>query len=139
MPKSTKMAKPEIFARDLDDLDLARLVRGVQMVRTIFAADPLNTFVVAEATPGPAVSSNDAVADWVRESHFSNSHWCCSAPMGRDRGTSVVDDDLKVHGTTNLHVVDASVMPSIPNGNVHSTVVAVASVFAKRLAASLLP
>ena len=52
-----------------------------------------------------------------------------------DRATSAVDGDLKVHGVDNLYVADASVFPSIPNGNVHSTVLAVASAFAKRLAA----
>lgn len=38
----------------------------------------------------------------------------------------VVDSMLRVHGTRNLRVCDASVMPLIPRGNVLSTVYAVA-------------
>jgi choline dehydrogenase len=40
--------------------------------------------------------------------------------------TSVVDPKLRVRGTDNLFVADASIMPKIPNGNVHSTVTMVA-------------
>ncbi len=42
-----------------------------------------------------------------------------------DRG-GVVDSELRVHGTRNLRVCDASVLPLIPRGNVLSTVYAVA-------------
>ena len=80
------------------------------------------------------MQSHDDVKKWVLEKHTSNSHWCCSAKMGNDRATSAVDGNLKVHGIENLYVADASVFPNIPNGNVHSTVLAVASAFAKRLA-----
>lgn len=38
----------------------------------------------------------------------------------------VVSDHLLVHGTKNLRVVDASVFPIIPRGNIQSTVYAVA-------------
>ena len=40
---------------------------------------------------------------------------------------SVVDPDgLKVHGVTNLRVVDASVMPTVPSGNINIPIVMVA-------------
>ena len=40
--------------------------------------------------------------------------------MGED-DSSVVDSELKVRGTECLRVVDAGIMPIIPNGNTHST------------------
>ena len=43
-----------------------------------------------------------------------------------DDDTSVVDPLLKIRGVNNLRVADASIIPKIPNGNVHTTVVFVA-------------
>jgi choline dehydrogenase-like flavoprotein len=38
----------------------------------------------------------------------------------------VVDDKLKVKGLQSLRVVDASVMPAVPSGNINAAVVALA-------------
>jgi choline dehydrogenase-like flavoprotein len=45
--------------------------------------------------------------------------------LPREMG-GVVDDQLKVYGTRNLRVVDASVFPLEPAGNIQATVYAVA-------------
>jgi choline dehydrogenase len=45
--------------------------------------------------------------------------------MGHD-SLAVVDDRLRVHGLENLRVVDASVMPDIPNGNTCAAVLMIA-------------
>ncbi|KAL2871171.1 GMC family oxidoreductase [Aspergillus lucknowensis] len=47
------------------------------------------------------------------------------AMMPREDG-GVVDPSLRVYGTTNVRVVDASVFPLIPRGNIQATVYAVA-------------
>jgi choline dehydrogenase len=38
----------------------------------------------------------------------------------------VVDENLKVIGASNLRVIDASVMPAVPSGNINAAVIAVA-------------
>jgi choline dehydrogenase len=40
--------------------------------------------------------------------------------------TSVVSDQLLVHGLENLRVVDASVMPSMPSANTYSSTMMIA-------------
>lgn len=45
--------------------------------------------------------------------------------LAREQG-GVVDEKLRVHGTTNLRVCEASILPLITVGNIMSTVYAVA-------------
>ena len=39
---------------------------------------------------------------------------------------SVVDTECRVHGIENLQVIDASVFPTLPNGNINAPVIMVA-------------
>lgn len=52
-------------------------------------------------------------------------HACGTCRMGMD-GMAVVDSSLKVHEVPGLRVVDASVMPLIPSGNIAAPVMMVA-------------
>lgn len=56
--------------------------------------------------------------------------------MKRELG-GVVDEELKVYGVKGLRVVDASVLPIIPRGNILTTVYAVAEKAADVLVESL--
>lgn len=40
--------------------------------------------------------------------------------------SSVVSDELKVHGVQNLRVIDASVMPNMPSANTYSATMVIA-------------
>lgn len=53
------------------------------------------------------------------ENHPAGS--CKMGPVGDP--TAVVDPELRVHGITNLRVIDASVLPFVPNGNPISTII----------------
>jgi choline dehydrogenase-like flavoprotein len=53
---------------------------------------------------------------------------------GRDPASSVVDPQLKVHGTDGLYVMDASVFPSNTGVNPQHSIMAIATVAAARLA-----
>ena len=62
---------------------------------------------------------------FTRKNAMHNSHWSGSTRMGDDQ-ESVVDSKLRVNGVENLRVIDAGVMPYIPNGNTHSTTCVIA-------------
>ncbi|KUF88640.1 hypothetical protein AM588_10001870 [Phytophthora nicotianae] len=76
---------------------------------------------------GAEITSPKDLNDWVFDNVFRNSHWVGSASMANSEEEGVVDNHLRVFGIQNLRVADASVIPLIPNGNVHSTVVMVAN------------
>ena len=97
------------------------MVEGLKLVRRIAAAPPLRDYVAAEEYPGRAVQSD---ADWLEFSRASGVtvfHPTSTCSMG-----SVVDENLNLKGIANLKVVDASVMPAVPSGNINAAVVAVA-------------
>jgi len=61
------------------------------------------------------------------------SHLFGGCVMGDDPRRSVVGPDLHVHGVRNLHVVDASALPTTLGVNPQHTIMAVAQVIAERL------
>lgn len=78
------------------------------------------------AEPHPLSMFADLNA-WVLGAVFRNTHWVGSASMAASEIEGVVDNRLRVFGVKGLRVADASIIPSIPNGNVHSSVLMVAS------------
>ncbi|OKL64137.1 hypothetical protein UA08_00552 [Talaromyces atroroseus] len=63
----------------------------------------------------------------------SGIHYVGTAKMGPDDGTSVVDINTKVYGTDNLFVVDGSIHPDLPTGNIQATIMIVAEAAAARI------
>jgi choline dehydrogenase len=75
--------------------------------------------------PGPDVSSDEEIADYVRKVGSTVYHPCGTCRMGEDDG-AVVDSSLRVRGIDGLRVVDASVMPAMPSPNIHPATIMVA-------------
>lgn len=66
------------------------------------------------------------------------SHHIGSTRMGRDPASSVVDPDLRVHGTENLYLAGASVFPTSGCANPTFTIVALSIRLAEHLEAGVL-
>jgi len=101
------------------------MVDGLKLIRRIAATAPLRNYVAAEEFPGARVQSD---ADWLafcREAGDTVFHPTSTCRMGTD-ARAVVDPRLRVRGVERLRVVDASVMPSVPSGNINAAVIAVA-------------
>ncbi|OQD81869.1 hypothetical protein PENANT_c024G06166 [Penicillium antarcticum] len=66
-------------------------------------------------------------------------HYTTTAKLGNDDGrkggSSVVDLNTKVYGTDNLFVVDGSIHPDLPTGNIQTTIMVVAEAAAARILA----
>jgi choline dehydrogenase len=77
--------------------------------------------VADEFQPGPKVQSDEEWLAYCREIGVTVFHPTSTCSLG-----SVVDPRLKVIGVEGLRVVDASVMPAVPSGNINAAVIAVA-------------
>jgi choline dehydrogenase len=97
------------------------MVDGLKFVRRICNTAPLSDYVVGEEYPGAKVQSDADLLDFVRSAGETVFHPTSTCSMGK-----VVDEKLKVRGIGGLRVVDASVMPAVPSGNINASVVAVA-------------
>ncbi|WP_441232345.1 GMC family oxidoreductase [Tardiphaga sp. 215_C5_N2_1] len=117
---------PAINADYLQNSDDQRaLIAGVRWIRSIFAQSPLRDHIVEETAPGSTIASSDQIGRFIRENAQSMYHPVGTCKMGNDE-LSVVDEELSVHGTFGLRVVDASIMPSIPSGNTNAPTIMVA-------------
>jgi choline dehydrogenase len=97
------------------------MVDGLKLVRRIVNAKPLADYVSAEELPGPKVQADDEWLAFVREYGETVFHPTSTCSIG-----TVVDPSLQVLGVERLRVVDASVMPAVPSGNINAAVIAVA-------------
>jgi len=120
------IASPAIDPRYLtEEPDLDVLVEGIRMARGIAHRDAFDGVRGEEVWPGEGVESDEAIAEWARETVETVYHPVGTCRMGAD-DMAVVDDELRVHGVDGLRVVDASVMPTIPGGNTNAPTIAVA-------------
>ena len=97
----------------------------VEIGREIFSTPPLSDALVGELLPGPDYKTDEDLLRFVRERCDSYHHQVGSCKMGQD-SMAVVDPELRVYGVEGLRVADASVMPAIVTGNIHTGILMIA-------------
>ncbi|MFE1597862.1 GMC family oxidoreductase [Methylobacterium sp. ID0610] len=101
-----------------DPYDREVLLGGMRVARRLLRSSELARFFDAETMPGDGVVGDDELLDYARRFGVSSYHVMGTARMGPARdATTVVDDQLRVHGIERLRIVDASVMPNMPSAN----------------------
>ena len=108
------------------DEDCREWVEAVRHARNILSQPAMDPFNGGEVSPGPEVSTDDEVLDWVRRDAETALHPSCTARMGLGDDSALHPDTLEVHGTRGLRVVDASSMPYVTNGNIYAPVMMLA-------------
>jgi choline dehydrogenase len=107
--------------------DCREMRAAVRLTREIFAQPAFDPYRGPELAPGQEVKSDAEIDAFVRARAESAYHPSCSCKMGPDSDPSaVVDGECRVHGVESLRVVDASIMPSIPSGNLNAPTIMLA-------------
>tara|TARA_R110000787_G_scaffold26952_2_gene75110 strand:- start:48104 stop:49750 length:1647 start_codon:yes stop_codon:yes gene_type:complete len=111
------------FFSDPEDLEAG--VAGVELIRRICSAPSMERYKLEETIPGAKFQSREEVAASIGNFAATIFHPVGTCKMGQDPN-AVVDDRLRVHGLQGLRVVDASIMPTIINGNTNATTIMIA-------------
>ena len=114
------LAAPRIRLNGLAHEEDRRVFReAIRITRDIAAQRAFDALRGPEVSPGPQVQSDSDIDAYVRQNATTAFHLCGSCAIGTS-DMAVVSPDLRVRGLDGLRVVDASVMPSITNGNLNA-------------------
>ncbi|MDX2421044.1 MAG: choline dehydrogenase [Amphritea sp.] len=99
----------------------------IRLTRELLNQPAMDAYRGEEIQPGTDIESDEAIDQWVRENVESAYHPSCSCKMGADNDPmAVLDNQCKVRGIEALRVVDSSIFPTIPNGNLNAPTIMVA-------------
>jgi choline dehydrogenase len=107
-----------------DEDDVEQLIDGLEIARRIMAQPAIAPHVKSEVRPGEALAARDQLGFYVRAATIPMFHPVGTAKMGAvDDPKAVVGPDCRVRGVAGLWVADASIMPTIPQGNTNATAI----------------
>jgi len=115
--------KPRMLFNYLSTVeDRREWAEAIAVARNIMGQPAFDRYNGGEISPGPDVTGDEAVLEWVRADAETALHPSCTARMGTDPMGVVDPSTMRVHGVQGLRVVDASVMPTLTNGNIYAPV-----------------
>ena len=92
----------------------------IRLTRSIFGQAAFDTFRGTEIQPGIDIQSDEQLNSFIMNNVESAYHPCGTCKIGRkDDPSAVVDPECRVIGVESLRVVDSSIFPRIPNGNLN--------------------
>jgi choline dehydrogenase-like flavoprotein len=115
-----------VLGRGLARLATAMLAAGAREVYPSFRDAPI------VRTRGDLAALSDRFTSTAAS--VMTVHLCSTVPMGEDRAIAAADSHGRVHGTDNVYVNDASLLPDAPGVNPQASVMAIALRNARRLA-----
>ncbi len=107
--------------------DIADWRHAIRLTREIMAQPAMQAFCGDEIQPGESVQSDTEIDAWVRDHVESAYHPSGTCRMGaKDDPHSVVDPECRFIGLEGLRIVDASIFPTLTNGNINAPTIMVA-------------
>ncbi|MCQ8889904.1 choline dehydrogenase [Pseudoalteromonas carrageenovora] len=111
------------YLQHKDDIEGFRAC--VRLTRDIIEQSAFDDYRDEEIQPGKHIQTDEEIDAFVRQAVESAYHPSCSCKMGED-DMAVVNSNTQVHGIKGLRVVDSSIFPTIPNGNLNAPTIMVA-------------
>ncbi|GAB7047244.1 GMC family oxidoreductase [Catenuloplanes indicus] len=106
------------YFTDPDGHDERTIVDGLRLAREVAATGPLKEWIAREIAPGPALTTDEELSAYGRAVHHTVYHPAGTCRMGApDDPLAVVGPDLRLRGTGNVRVADASIFPAMTSVN----------------------
>jgi choline dehydrogenase len=102
------------------DQDRREWVEAVAVARNILTQPAFDPYNDGEISPGPSVSSDSQVLDWVARDAETALHPSCTCRLGVGEDSVIDPASMKVHGLDGIRVIDASSMRYVTNGNIYA-------------------
>lgn len=110
-----------------NDLDIIAMREGIRYAYDVLKhGDGFKDIVEDEYPWDMPLHDDEAMKRTVLDRSQTSFHPCGTTRLSKDIKQGVVDPGLKVHGIKNLRVIDASVMPVIPDCRIQNSVYMVA-------------
>jgi choline dehydrogenase-like flavoprotein len=103
------------------------LARLMHLLRAAGATAIYPSFRGAPKVTGPAGAAAAAAALTPARAGLTTVQLCGTVPMGEDRGRCGADSFGRVHGTANVYVNDAALLPAAPGIDPQGTIMAIAA------------
>ncbi|KAF2502555.1 putative glucose oxidase [Lophium mytilinum] len=126
-PTAYPAIQPNFFQFEFDQLAQTAIARYLRKSYTVAPLAPLvGPELIPNTTTVPTDGPDEVYIEFLKGTFGPNYHPVgTAAMMSRELG-GVVDNELRVYGTLNVRVVDASVLPGQVSGHLTSTIYAVA-------------
>ena len=115
--------------------DIKIMIKGIKIARDILSKSPLGENNGNEIFPGSSCQTEEEIHQFLKNKANTIYHPVGTCKMGGDE-MAVVDNQLKVHGISNLRVVDASIMPTLISGNTNAPTIMIGAKIADTILAA---
>lgn len=122
-PRTQPSLRFNYLSTDQDRREWKEAIEAARNILTQPAFDPFNG---GELSPGPEVATAEEILEWVRRDAETALHPSGTAKMGTGPDAVVDPSSMRIHGLEGIRVVDASVIPTITNGNIYAPVMMIA-------------
>ncbi len=101
--------------------DFPNFRKSLRLSREILNQDALALYKGSEIQPGDDVVSDEGLDEFIKNNCESAYHPCGTCKIGEENDpSSVVQNDCRVKGFSNLYLADSSIFPQICNGNLNA-------------------
>ncbi|KAL5513618.1 hypothetical protein ACEPAH_4017 [Sanghuangporus vaninii] len=122
-PLASPVIDPQFLSKQYDSQVLLDLLK---LLQKIGKSGPVSEIIDKQTSPDPASQDDESLLEYIRASCAGSNHLIGTSAMAPRSLGGVVDSNLKVYGTRNVRVVDASIIPLHIAAHMEATVYAIA-------------